>query len=215
MNRVRYLVFLFFLLSPVVEACARSVTDIQRLFALRQPLFQSPEQLFKLKTSAFKKVHLQPSKRKTLDQAFNQFEKTPGFIETITAFVQQKNEDSAEGHWYEIERAVALHEQHCKDGECPVIVGFNQNITTAGRTREFDIIALLKNCTHLYECKNVTWKGNARKKRCQFLDQQRIAQDLQRAHHIHCSYLLCSKQPLPLKWISWFKEHQIFAEQNQ
>ena len=211
---MRYLIFLFSLLSAGTEAC-RNIADIQRLLAFSTTSFQSPEKLFKLKAFALKKVQKCPSKRKTLDQAFHQFKDTPGFLQTVTAFVQHGNEDSAAGHWYEIEKAVALHEQHCNDEKCPVIVGFNQRITTAVGTREFDIIALLKNCTHLYECKNVTWKGNARKKRCQFLDQQRIAQDLQRAHHIHCSYLLCSKQPLPLKWISWFKEHQIFAEQNQ
>lgn len=149
-----------------------------------------------------------PKNHTKLNRAFGLFETTPGFQHVIASMIRHRNQWSVAGYWYEIEKALILHEMHCTYRNQAIISAFSAHITNRAQThkREFDIVAVIDDTPHLFECKNTKWTLPIKEMGPQFCCQKAIADSHGIAYHVN------SKRTIPQSWKTFFAKHEISAE---
>lgn len=154
-----------------------------------------------------------PNQQSEVERACHLFECTPGFLIVLQNIARSHGSPSQKGYWYELEKALRIHQIHNSDRQPRVVQSFGTIVQspTGNEQREFDIIALQDKIRTFYECKNRKWRSDRKKLEAQFIDQQRIVKALH-AQGNAVGYVVASKQPFPPRWKHFFEMHAIETE---
>ncbi len=227
MKKIRsLLVLIIWFICTATHACeplVRAIPHFIRRTARYTPNHRE-ELLAKLQKAFLQKQRTQ----KMLQEAFEVFEETPGFVETAQSLFSHRNSHTSKGYRYEIEKALALHNAHCTCKTAPVVRAFSQITASPRRSqkREFDIVALIDGHYVLYECKNIRWDSYpyndddtdwdeaVQRIVLQFNNQQEIVEDLSEHYSGKFSYIVTSKKTIPPKWKKWFEQQGIETEED-
>lgn len=195
-------VFLGILLILFVT-CFSNANISQLVYTLTKELIEKREYKKVIKSyNLYQHSHI-------LMPAMRKFAQTDGFSETLTKFIVASlvKDHAAKGSLYEIETAlkIAKDSEYRIPTEVEKIVSFNQAVESSdGICREFDIITSKR----YIECKTVNWR-HAKNCRTQFLEQQKIVQEINKDNKEPKSFIVQSKYPISPKWRIWFSKQKI------
>ena len=145
-----------------------------------------------------------------LKQAYNLFHNITGFITVLRKIKSSShNYHSTKGYEYEIETAV--HRTESGSNEKVLKFGYKVKCPHSGKSREFDI------CTDrcFIECKYINWdKARVKRLKKQFLNQRDLTMYYNETNHTNIIYVVCSKNPIPERWKTWFNRENIAFEET-
>lgn len=143
-----------------------------------------------------------------ITRAIAHFGSTPGFWPTLKLIIKHPTDyNYIKGYLWELEHALEI-KQSCPQEK---IIALNKHMpnTDNGKSRQFDIITSKR----WIECKNnkrLRFKNErADGLRKQFTQQQEIVDLHNKIHNTAILYQVSFKEPIQLKWISWFRQKHI------
>ena len=148
-----------------------------------------------------------------LKQAYKIFHATPGAQKVFNNVNSSRNYHNIKGYYYELRKAVKIHN---KKKEKVVEFGFRLQFPDNKKRREIDIFTLSLNkeeCLKegcFIECKCINWdKASVKKLKKQFIDQRDLTRHYNRMNNTNIKYVVCSKNPIPKRWKTWFNNKNI------